>query len=118
MRTRSKMTAVCLSALLAGAFSLSVVPAEAAKRVVKKQRVTHVAQVQRHVQRPRTRITVQRRSFLDPGTEVLPGEEKSTDYVFPPGYSPTQVIDNTAFSHREPLPGPFDLPGRNNPYIY
>ena len=118
MRTRSKMTAVCLSALIAGAFSLSVVPAEAAKRVVKKQRVTHVAQVQRHVQRPRTRITVQRRSFLDPGTEVLPGTDHATDYIFPSGYSPTEVIDNTPFSHRSPLPGPFDLPTKNNPYIY
>jgi len=26
------------------------------------------------------------------------------------------VIDNTAFSRREPLPGAFDLPGRQNPY--
>ena len=39
-----------------------------------------------------------------------------TDYAIPPGYSPTAVIDNTAFSHRSPLLGAFDLPGRNNPY--
>ena len=65
--------------------------------------------------RARTRITVRRRSFLNPGTEVLPGDEKYTDYAIPPGYSATSVFENTAFSHRSPLPGPFDLPSRNNP---
>jgi hypothetical protein len=65
--------------------------------------------------RTRTRIIVQRRSYLDPGNQVLPGEYKYRDYVMMPGYSVTGVIDNTAFSHRSPLPGPFDLPGRNNP---
>jgi hypothetical protein len=46
----------------------------------------------------------------------LPGEEKTTDYAVPPGYSPIGVIDNTAFAHRSPLPGPFDLPSRRNPW--
>src|SRR4029077_1223430 len=31
---------------------------------------------------PRARITVEPRSFLDAGTEVLPGERKFTDYAF------------------------------------
>ena len=65
---------------------------------------------------PRARITVQRRLFLDAGTYVVPGERKFTDYAIPPGYSPFSVIDNTAFAHRSPLPGPFDLPGRDNPW--
>ena len=35
---------------------------------------------------PRARITVPRRSFLDPGREVLPGSQREfTDYAFPPG---------------------------------
>jgi hypothetical protein len=80
-----------------------------------KKKVDHIRQEQSH---PRTRVRVQARSFLDAGTEVLPGERKFMDYALPPNYSPTQVIDNTAFSHRSPLPGPFDLPGRNNPYPY
>ena len=36
---------------------------------------------------PRTRVYVSRRSWLDAGTEVLPGERKFTDYAFPPGQS-------------------------------
>ena len=35
-------------------------------------------------QRPRARVTVAPRSFLDAGTEVVPGERKFTDYAFPP----------------------------------
>ena len=68
--------------------------------------------------RRRTRIIVQRRSYLDAGTEVLPGERKYNDYAMPPNYSVTGVIDNTAFSHRSPLFGPFDLPSRNNPFAW
>ena len=35
--------------------------------------------------RPRARVTVAPRSFLDAGTEVRPGERKFTDYAFPVG---------------------------------
>ncbi|MCC6891048.1 MAG: hypothetical protein IT536_21175 [Hyphomicrobiales bacterium] len=65
---------------------------------------------------PRARITVQRRSFLDAGTHVIPGDRKFTDYALPPGYSPTAVIENRAGVFRSPLPGPYDLPGRDNPW--
>jgi hypothetical protein len=41
--------------------------------------------------RARTRVVVQPRSFLDAGTNVVPGERKFTDYVFPPGYGPGSV---------------------------
>jgi len=34
-----------------------------------------------------TRIYVTKRSWLDAGTEVLPGERKFQDYAFPPGQS-------------------------------
>lgn len=36
---------------------------------------------------PRTRIYVTKRSWLDAGTEVLPGERKFMDYAIPPGQS-------------------------------
>ena len=70
---------------------------------------------------PRARITVEPRSFLDAGTEVLPGERKFTDYAFPAGpYSmPLSVVQSTGGRvgwHQSPLPGPFDLPSRYNPY--
>jgi len=86
------------------------------KRVVATRSIGHTVFVNRDESgRTRTRIIVQRRSYLDPGNQVLPGEYKYRDYVFLPNQSVTGVIDNTAFSHRSPLPGPFDLPGRNNP---
>lgn len=99
-------------AVVALLFCVASAPAEAAQKKGYSNTSTQRAATS---QRARTRITVQRRSFLDPGTEVLPGERKFTDYVFPPGYSATSVIDNTVFSHRPPLPGYYDLPGRNNP---
>lgn len=36
---------------------------------------------------PRTRVYISKRSWLDAGTEVLPGERKFQDYAFPPGTS-------------------------------
>ena len=66
--------------------------------------------------RTRTRVIIQRRSFLDTGREAMPGDHKYMDYAIPPNYSVTGVIDNTAFSaDRQSRPGPFDLPGKNNP---
>jgi len=35
-------------------------------------------------QGPRTRIYVTKRSWLDAGVEVLPGDRKFSDYAFPP----------------------------------
>jgi hypothetical protein len=70
--------------------------------------------------RPRSRVLVMRRSFLDAGTEVSPGQRKFTDYAFPPLHTPLDVVTNVGGRvgwHRSPLPSsPFDLPGRNNPY--
>jgi hypothetical protein len=80
-----------------------------------------VAPVEAEPNPPRARIVVELRSFLDAGTEVLPGERKFTDYAFPAGpYStPLAVVQDTGGRtgwHRSPLPGPFDLPSRNNPF--
>jgi hypothetical protein len=64
---------------------------------------------------PRSRVTVAPRSFLDAGTEVLPGDRKFLDYAFPPLHTPTDVATNTGGRvgwHRSPLPGPlFPGPG-------
>jgi hypothetical protein len=57
-----------------------------------------------------TRVIVTKRSYLDAGTEVKPGERHFTDYVFPPNYSPYSVVDPTR-SYRYPLPDPFWAPG-------
>jgi hypothetical protein len=69
--------------------------------------------------RPRARVRVAPRSFLDAGTEVLPGERKFLDYALPPNYIPLGVVTNVGGRpgwDRSPLPQYFDLPSRRNPY--
>ena len=110
-----KACAAGLCAALIAVTALAVPPAEAQTR--KKQYVHTTTRDGTVVKRPRARVVVAPRSFLDPGTEVQPGERKFTDYAFPAGYSSTDIlINNTAGFHRSPLLGRFDLPARNTPY--
>lgn len=64
-------------------------------------------------QGPRTRIFISRRSWLDGGTEVLPGDRKFSDYAFPPeiGYPSFARENNNRPIDRQPLPPPSDLGG-------
>jgi hypothetical protein len=64
-------------------------------------------------QGPRTRIYVTKRSWLDAGTEVLPGDRKFTDYAFPPaiGYPDFARENNNRPIDRQPLNPPSDLGG-------
>jgi hypothetical protein len=58
----------------------------------------------------RSRLVVPPRSFLDAGTEVLPGQRKFLDYALPPTHTPMDVVQNTGGRvgwHNSPLPGPF-----------
>jgi hypothetical protein len=57
-----------------------------------------------------TRIYVTRRSWLDAGTEVLPGERKFQDYAFPPaiGYPSFARENNNRPIDRQPLNPPSD----------
>ena len=61
-------------------------------------------------QGPRTRIYVSKRSWLDAGTEVLPGERKFTDYAFPPSRSFGMENRNRPLD-RQPLNPASDLGG-------
>ena len=63
----------------------------------------------------RSRVVVAPRSFLDAGTEVLPGERKFLDYALPPLHMPMDVVTNTGGRvgwHNSPLPGPL-FPSQN-----
>jgi hypothetical protein len=75
----------CLAAV-AVAVTAAMPPADAAPR--RKQTVRssqHTVFVSRDENgRTRTRIIVTPRSYLDGGTEVLPGQRKFTDYAIPP----------------------------------
>src|SRR3954471_3771962 len=61
-------------------------------------------------QGPRTRVYITKRSFLDGGTEVLPGDRKFTDYAFPPGPSFARSINNRSLD-RQPMNPPSDMGG-------
>jgi hypothetical protein len=64
-------------------------------------------------QGPRTRIYVTKRSWLDAGTEVLPGDRKFTDYAYPPdiGYPSFARENKNRPIDRQPLNPPSDLGG-------
>ena len=61
-------------------------------------------------QGPHTRIYVSKRSWLDGGTEVLPGDRKFTDYAYPPGPSFATQNNNRSLE-RQPLNPASDLGG-------
>lgn len=96
----------------AGALFFVSMPAEAAN---KKQVEFLSSQSQRVVAtRPRSRVTVRRpRSYLDAGTEVLPGERKYNEYAVPYGYSAIDSVLGPSNSwNRRPFNDPFDAPSR------
>src|SRR5690242_8623473 len=107
-----------LLALATAAVSLTALaaPAEAQyRRVYRGADQTERITIIDENGRARTRITVRPRSYLDAGTEVVPGERKFTGYVSPPTYmsgSPYAIWDPTQ-SHRAPLPLQGWLPGYN-----
>jgi hypothetical protein len=118
---RSTLVAM-LGGAAALALGLSIVPADAAPK--KKASAASYSmqqlssQSRRHVRRTArasTRIIVRRRSYLDPGTEVLPGERKFTDYAIPPGYDPMQVVSGAGNPSGFQNPG-YPLPGPHFPW--
>ncbi len=68
--------------------------------------------------RTHTKIIVQKRSYLDPGTEPLPSEHNTLDYVQIPGQRADFTQRNTSsYSDRGRMFDPFDLPSKNNPFV-
>jgi hypothetical protein len=62
-----------------------------------------------NTKRKRSQIVVRPPSFLDAGTEALPGERKFLDYALPPTHTAMEVVQNTGGRvgwHNSPLPGP------------
>lgn len=105
------LTAV-LSAAAIAAVALGATAADAApkRRVIQDDPTYDGAPRKpenRVYQQGRTRVYVTRRSWLDAGTEVRPGERKFTDYAFPPGYSYGQQIDRL-YTSRRPLGDQWD----------
>lgn len=102
----------------AGAFGLLAAPAGAqTKQRVYSNRDNTVSVSRDENGKTRTRIIIQKRSYLDPGTEPLPSERSALDYVNTPTQHAESPLDNTAFGNRGTLPGPFTLPTRHNPWL-
>src|SRR5262249_2435547 len=104
MGRKSWAIGLCLAVI--AAMAIAAAPAQ-----TKKKPYVYTTQADPKVNRPRARVTVAPRSFLDAGTEVLPGDHKYSDYAFPVGpyATPLSVVQNTGGRvgwHRSPLPGP------------
>jgi hypothetical protein len=116
---RLKFIATAIAAAVA--MAMLAAPADAA---AKKKHVVagsgHTVFVSRDEDgRTHTRIIIQKRSYLDPGTEQFPGEHNGDhDYAWQPNHRADGVLDNTAFgSNQTALPGPFTLPFKSNPWL-
>src|SRR6185437_8715480 len=115
-----RLKAVASTFAVLAAVALLAMPAGAAPQ--KKRVVTaagHTVFVSRDEDgRSRTKIIIQKRSYLDPGTETFPGENAGNDSVQMPTHHATSVLDNTALgSNQRALPGPYTLPSKNNPWL-
>ena len=68
--------------------------------------------------RTRTRILVQKRSYLDGGTEVMPGDIQTHQTNFIDMHQNTRsAVSNDNIVPGRPINDPFFLPGKNNPYF-
>lgn len=118
MRLKVVATAVAL-AVAAGLMATAADAAPKKKRVVYTSARGNTVQISRDENgRTRTRVIVQKRSYLDPGTETFPGERGNFGYAITPTHRAGGIQDNTSFGiNQSALPGPFDLPSRNNPWL-
>ncbi len=116
--TRKSPAASKLAILLAAASLVAVVVSSAnaqpKQQYAKDGRPYYGANgPNRSYQQGRTRVYVTTRSWLDAGTEVLPGDRKFLDYAFPPaiGYPSFARENNNRPIDRQPLNPPSDMGG-------
>ena len=106
--------AVLLAAVAVVAIGLGATEADAAKRKahVYDSEVNYGSRGPNvsYQSGPRTRVYITKRSWLDAGVEVLPGDRKFSDYAFPPYYSFARENFNRPLD-RAPLNPPWDLGG-------
>jgi hypothetical protein len=107
------ITSAALLAAAALALAFLQAPAEAAapkKRTAANQPPRYI-----YYGRAPTRITVRRRSFLDPGSETKPFAQHYHDYAMSPSYTIFPPFFDYSVApgswSRMPLPGLYDVPG-------
>jgi len=111
-----KLSAVMAAAVAAMTLTLVTAPSKAqATTTENRQGATRVATTGRAP----ARVTVRKRSYLDPGTETKARAEHYSDYAYPPGGN-SPFMNSTLFNSgpglpimmdRMPFPNCFDLPG-------
>ena len=88
----------------AGAGWLLTAPPAEAQSGVSNRTTTRVVTTTR----PRARVTVQQRSYLDPGPQVPPYSRTDTDYVFL-NRRPMDILGPGQTLDRRPLHAPWEL---------
>ena len=83
----------------------------AAPRAQADQASTKTKRARAVATKPTTRVIVTKRSYLDAGTEVKPGERHFTDYVYPPGWNPWSGNNIDPMNSYMSPPDRFWLPG-------
>lgn len=66
--------------------------------------------------RTRTKVLVQKRSYLDGGTEVMPSDNIDSYRSSFVRHRPSGITTNTAFDRQDWWNDPSFLPGKNSPY--
>lgn len=116
MRLRLAAAAVALTGM--AALMVGSADAQSGRRVVTNR--DHTVVISRDENgRTHTRIIIQKRSFLDPGTAALPSDRNTLDYAQRPDQRAGDVLDHTAYGMRGAtnLPGPWTLPFPDNPWL-
>jgi hypothetical protein len=111
----SKLAVFAAAAVVVAGFSVTPASAQTKHQYDKDGRPYYGANGpnRSYQQGPRTRVYITTRSWLDAGTEVLPGDRKFTDYAFPPaiGYPSFARENRNRPIDRQPLNPPSDLGG-------
>ena len=108
----SKLVVLLAAAAAFVAVGATAASAQSKPRYDKDGRITYGPQGPNRVyqQGPNTRVYVTTRSWLDAGTEVLPGDRKFQDYAFPPTRSFGQENYNRPLD-RQPMNPASDMGG-------
>jgi hypothetical protein len=113
-----------MAVAVAAAFALSAASAAYAapphkRAVVRSNYVPGTVVIHRDEQgRTHTRIIVQKRSYLDGGTEVMPGDNIDTyRHTFLNHRAASDALNGNVITNPTgPIPDPFFLPGKDNPW--
>jgi hypothetical protein len=112
-RKGMRLTKLAILAASLGGIILLTSGVDAAPRKRQKEDYFYYTAREREARyAPRARITVQRRSYLDPGPALAPGASsyKYREYAEPFGYSALDNVYPNQTWNRNPFNSPFDVP--------